>query len=110
VNIGVATVAAAVIAGAVGLFVMWRSNRAQYRTLAAEQGAKANALVQLLIDQLQEERSAIKDSLAKAHERIDQLAMRQRYWEDYVNALRQHIEEKLPPPPPAYPAALLRID
>jgi outer membrane murein-binding lipoprotein Lpp len=110
VNIAVATVVAAVIAGAVGLFVMWRTNRAQYRMLAAEQGAKADTLGQLLIDQLQEERAAIKESLAKAHERLDQLAMRQRYWEDYVNALRQHIEEKLPPPPPAYPTALLRID
>lgn len=63
-----------------------------------------------LIDQLQEERGETAKRLTAAEKKIDTLAYRQRYYEDYVNELRAHIEAGSPPPPPPYPAGLLRID
>lgn len=63
-----------------------------------------------LIDQLQEERSTTDSRLTKAERRIETLSFRQRYYEDYVNELRGHIERGNPPPPPPYPVGLLRID
>lgn len=118
-NIAQATVAASIIAALAGLLVMWRSNRLRYEELRRQQAAATTAAATVaataatqvtdrLIDQLQEERQEIKASLSTAHSKIDALDVRQRHWEDYTHALRAHIDAGQPPPPPAYPPALLR--
>jgi len=81
---------------------------------------------QKLIDQLQEERDAadrrrqeadqkhsselagVRRDLAEVRGRVDGLEDRELTWSDYAAALRDHIDQRLGPPPPPWPADLMR--
>jgi cytochrome c553 len=54
-----------------------------------------------LIDQLQEERK-------ETRVRLTGLEVRELIRDDYIHALRQHITDGKPPPPPTWPEALIR--
>lgn len=91
--------------------------------------AKSDA-AQAMIDQLQEERDAaeerhadaiasldhrraeelggVRRELADLRHRMDGMEDRELAFSDYVAALRDHIEQRLGPPPPPWPAALMR--
>lgn len=43
-------------------------------------------------------------------DRVDASARREKVRDDYIMELRQHIAEGKPPPPPAWPTALLHQD
>jgi hypothetical protein len=109
VTLQAAYIWAAIIGGAgvlaAGLLGWWSARRAAHVAAQAIDATEQSELVKAL----QVERSEIKTSLLSAHTKIDSLILRQRYWEDYVNELRAHIEAEKPPPPPGYPAGLLRI-
>lgn len=64
---------------------------------------------QSLVDNLQEERQAIKRDLDQLKRQVAGLLLQGRYKDDYINELRSHIEQGKPPPPPNYPQGLLRI-
>ncbi len=55
-----------------------------------------------LIDQLQEQLAAVE-----RRERI--VRQRERILDDYANQLREHINDRQPPPPPMWPSALTGV-
>lgn len=93
---------AALIAATVGLVTVWINDRRNFQRLAIDANSK-------LVDQLQEERGEIKLTLVTVSHKVDMLMLQGRYKDDYINALRSHIEQGNPPPPPGYPPELLRI-
>jgi ribulose kinase len=48
----------------------------------------------------------LEQAAEKRDARIERLERRDRAWADYVHALRKHIEKRLGPPPPEWPADL----
>jgi peptidoglycan hydrolase CwlO-like protein len=98
----IGTLIAALIAAIVGLVTVWIKDKRDYQSLIFTANDK-------LIDQLQEERGEIKDKLSRVAMKVDGLLLQGRYKDDYINALRSHIEQGNPPPPPNYPPELLRI-
>lgn len=97
-----ATLVGVAISAVVGLVTVWINDRRAYKRLVSEQQ-------QTLIDQLQEERKEIKDDVRHLRRMVDLALLQGHYKDDYINILRAHIEQRKPPPPPEYPAALLRI-
>lgn len=97
-----ATIIAAVVAGALGLLGVWMNDRTAMRKLAQDSNSQ-------LIDQLQQERTAIKRDVDMLKRQVAALLLQGRYKDDYINELRSHIEQGKPPPPPSYPAGLLHI-
>lgn len=91
-----------IVAAALGLIGVWLSDRTAMRKLVSDANSR-------LVDNLQEERQAIKKDLAQLKRQVAMLMLQGRYKDDYINELRVHIESGKPPPPPAYPAGLLRI-
>lgn len=91
--------------------------------------AKSDA-AQALIDQLQEERESVdarhaaeiaaldhrrgeeldglRKELTDLRRRVDSMEDRELAFSDYVASLRDHIDQRLGPPPPPWPEALLR--
>lgn len=100
----VAIVGAVGIIGAAGLALLgvWLSDRTAMKKLVADANDK-------LVDNLQEERSAIKADVAVLKRQVGGLLLQGRYKDDYINMLRDHIEKKKGPPPPGYPTELLHI-
>lgn len=76
--------------------------------IAALIGAIGIAM-KIVYDNLQSEKTEIKDSVETLKREVAGLKLGGRYKDDYINALRSHIEQGKPPPPPAYPIGLLRI-
>ena len=66
---------------------------------AALVGARQKGLSDLVV--------ALGEELERHTDRIDDLERRDRAQADYILALREHIIEGNPPPPPAWPQALL---
>lgn len=91
-----------VVAAVIALLGVWLSDRTAMRKLVAETN-------QQLVDNLQEERQNIKRDLEQLKHQVAMLLLQGRYKDDYINELRSHIEQGKPPPPPSYPAGLLRI-
>lgn len=94
--------AGVIIAACLGLLGVWLSDRTSMKKLVADSN-------QALVDNLQEERQTIKRDLDQVKRQVAGLLLQGRYKDDYINELRSHIEQGKPPPPPGYPAALLRI-
>jgi peptidoglycan hydrolase CwlO-like protein len=92
----------ALCAAVVGLITVWTKDKRDYQSLIMAANDK-------LIDQLQEERTEIKEKLARVSAKVDAVLLQGRYKDDYINMLRSHIEQGQPPPPPGYPPELLRI-
>lgn len=92
----------ALISALVGIVTVWMKDKRDYQTALMAANDK-------LVDQLQEERSEIKDKLHRVSMKVDGLMLQGRYKDDYINSLRSHIEQGNPPPPPGYPPELLRI-
>jgi hypothetical protein len=93
----------------VGPFLVYRINKGNARTDAAQRQ----------IDQIQEDRQADRDQFGKAAERMEErqqrleariegMESRERQFSDYVLTLRWHIAEGKPPPPPPFPPDLLK--
>lgn len=76
--------------------------------IAALIGAIGIAM-KIVYDNLQSEKTEIKDSVETLKREVAGLKLGGRYKDDYINTLRSHIEQGKPPPPPAYPIGLLRI-
>lgn len=92
------------VTGIVALLVGVMTARA-----ADRKDGKANA--QTLIDQLQEERDtavARADAADDKHTaQLTEVLGRQRALENYVGQLRSHIDQRLDPPAPPWPAELM---
>jgi len=102
VIIAVIGAAGVVLAAVIGLLGVWRSDRTALQRVVTESNAR-------LVDNLQEERQAIKRDVEQLKRQVSALLLQGRYKDDYINELRSHIEQGKPPPPPPYPAGLLRI-
>lgn len=100
--IAVIGAAGVVLAAVIGLLGVWRSDRTALQRVVTESNAR-------LVDNLQEERQAIKRDVEQLKRQVSALLLQGRYKDDYINELRSHIEQGKPPPPPPYPAGLLRI-
>lgn len=61
-----------------------------------------------LIDQLQEERGEIRKELNAVQVELRAIRERELIRDDYIQELRNHIREGLPPPPPEWPEGLRR--
>lgn len=92
----------ALISALVAVVTVWVKDKRDYQTALMTANDK-------LIDQLQEERVAIKSDVAQLKNQVSGLLLQGRYKDDYINNLRSHIEQGNPPPPPNYPPELLRI-
>lgn len=68
-----------------------------YLTFRVGKGANGINSSQQMIDQLQQE-------VGRHSGRIHNLETRLNTRDDYISALRRHIEDQLPPPPPPWPA------
>lgn len=66
-------------------------------------------VLKIAYDSLTEDKSQIKADVSQLKHQVSALLLQGRYKDDYINALRSHIEQGKPPPPPSYPHALLRI-
>lgn len=101
--IAIVSATGVILAAGLGLAGVWLSDRTAMRKLVVN----AN---QRLVDNLQEERQAIKRDLEQLKRQVAVLLLQGRYKDDYINMLRSHIEEGKGPPPPSYPQGLLRIE
>lgn len=101
-TIAVVSAAGFVLAAVIGLIGVWLSDRTQMKKLVQDANTR-------LVDNLQEERQAIKTDVAQLKRQVSGLLLQGRYKDDYINELRAHIEQGKPPPPPSYPKGLLHI-
>lgn len=62
---------------------------------------------QVRYDQMQEDLKAARDRVTALESRVDLLVRREQIRDDYIGTLRMHIATGQPPPPPAWPAALV---
>lgn len=102
-TIALVTTIGVVAAAGLGLLGVWLSDRTAMRKLVVHSN-------QQLVDNLQEERQSIKRDLEQLKRQVAVLLLQGRYKDDYINVLRTHIETGKGPPPPHYPAGLLRIE
>lgn len=101
-SVAIVTTAGVIVAAMLGLIGVWLSDRTAMRKMIEQSNRQ-------LVDNLQEERQEIKRDLATIKRQVAGLLLQGRYKDDYINELRSHIEQGKPPPPPSYPAGLLRI-
>lgn len=101
-TVAIITTVGVILAAILGLIGVWLSDRTAMRRMVETSQQK-------LVDNLQEERQEIKRDLAVVKRQVGGLLLQGRYKDDYINELRAHIEQGKPPPPPSYPAGLLRL-
>ena len=94
-----------------GAYSTWRAATATARKANAESSvaliAEYRAGLEDLREELAAERAERKAAEAKLNSRLDAAVVRERLRDDYIAALRFHIESGKPPPPPAWPDGLL---
>ena len=103
---------ASVVVAAIGFFGTWLVQRNQKK-------ANTSTDTQTLIDQMQEDRQADRAQFAETLTRLEERQQRTerrlenaeglfRIASDYILALRYHISEGKPPPPPVFPIELTK--
>ena len=101
------TIIASVTIAVLGVCGTWLTARIQHK------GRPENALIDQLQESMDAERKDRTDSEAVmkkdlADLKVEQIRSkrRERIRDDYINALRRHIEAGMPPPPPPWPEGL----
>jgi cell division protein FtsB len=94
---------APVLAAALALVGVLAGVYATYR--ASNRKLKSDGPHQM-IDQLQEDVRELRAERAATAARVSALESTKRRQEDYIAALRRHIADHQPPPPPAWPDGL----
>lgn len=90
------TIIGSVAVAVIGVCGTWLAAKVQHK------GRPENAL----IDQLQEEMTAMRGDIADLKAEQLKSRRRERIRDDYINKLREHINAGNPPPPPAWPEGL----
>lgn len=85
-----------ILVAAIGALGAWATKR------LPSAGERENKL----IDQLQEDADRLRADAVRLSEMIARLEARERLLGDYVQALRRHIADELPPPAPEWPEGL----
>ena len=61
-----------------------------------------------IVQDIQEERTNDRAKIEKLETRMEMMESKQKIRDDYIAALRMHINDGLPPPPPEWPPSLLQ--
>lgn len=90
------TIVGSILAVSITAGGTWLASKVQHK------GRPENAL----IDQLQEEVGRHGTRIKDLETEQGRAKKRERIRDDYINRLRRHIEEGMPPPPPPWPEGL----
>lgn len=93
------------VIGALG--VIWGAYTA-YTKAKAESTSSTVSQWQQLYNGQEQRHKDLEGKVEAVERRLDAATRRERMRDDYIMELRQHIADGKPPPPPAWPADLIR--